>query len=103
MKIKEINEKNFKEEVLNSLLPVLVDFNADWCGPCQALKPILVGIAEERNDFKIVSVNVDDNDELASDYDVTSIPCLVVIKNGKEVNRSVGLRPKEAIIQLMEE
>ena len=103
MKIIEVNESNFENEVLNSKVPVLVDFNAEWCGPCKMLKPILDEIASSRADFKIVSVNVDDNENLAKEYGVMSIPCLVAIKNGKEVNRSIGLRSKDNIEFMMGE
>ena len=103
MKIMDVTNSNFKEEVLNSEVPVLVDFNADWCGPCKMLRPILDEIADSRADFKIVSINVDDNEELAKEYGVMSIPCLVAIKDGKEVNRSVGLRPKDDIESMMGE
>ena len=98
----EIHDNNFESEVLNSDLPVLVDFNAGWCGPCRALKPIVEELSEEHPEFKFVSVDVDEMDELAEDNDVSSIPCLVVYKNGEEVARNVGLIPKEAIIELLE-
>ena len=97
----EINNDNFKSEVLDQGL-VLVDFNADWCGPCQMLKPVLEEINNERN-TKIVSVNVDDNMELAREYGVMTIPCLVLFKDGKEIKRSVGLKSKDDIISMMEE
>lgn len=103
MKIVEINKLNFDEEVLKSDVPVLVDFNADWCGPCRMLRPILDELSEERSEYKIASVNIDEEDELAEKYDVSSIPCLVAFKNGKEVKRSIGLRPKETIESMMEE
>ena len=97
----EINNDNFKSEVLDQGL-VLVDFNADWCGPCQMLKPVLEEINNERN-TKIVSVNVDDNMDLAREYGVMTIPCLVLFKDGKEIKRSVGLKSKDDIISMMEE
>lgn len=103
MKIVEVNSNNFEEEVLKSAVPVLVDFNADWCGPCRMLRPILEELASDRAEYKIVSINIDEEDELAEKYDVSSIPCLVVFKNGKEVNRSIGLKPKDAITSMMEE
>ena len=103
MKIVEINKDTFENEVLKSDIPVLVDFNADWCGPCMMLRPILDELSEERSDYKIVSINIDDEDELAEEYGVSSIPCLVVFKDGKEVKRSVGLRPKSDIETMMEE
>lgn len=97
----EINNDNFNKEVLEQEL-VLVDFNADWCGPCQMLKPVLDEINNERS-TKIVSVNVDDNMELAKEYGIMTIPCLILFKDGKEIKRSVGLKSKEDIISMMEE
>lgn len=97
----EINNNNFKSEVLENEL-VLVDFNADWCGPCQMLKPVLEEITSERS-TKIVSVNVDDNMELAREYGIMTIPCLILFKDGKEIKRSVGLKSKDDIISMMEE
>ena len=93
---------NFDELVLKSKKSVLVDFNADWCGPCQMLKPIIEEISEE-SDTTIVSVNIDDNDLLAESYNVQSIPCLVVFKDGKEIKRSVGLISKDEIEGLINE
>lgn len=98
----EVNEESFKDIVLESKEPVLVDFNATWCGPCKMLRPILEEIASERN-FKIASIDADENRELAKEYGVLSIPCLVVIKDGKEIKRSVGLKSKDDIISMMEE
>ena len=103
MKIVEVTKENFDSEVLKSDIPVLVDFNAEWCGPCRMLRPILDELSLERSDYKIVSINIDDEDELAEEYGVFSIPCLVAFKDGKEVNRSIGLKPKDAIEEMMEE
>ncbi len=103
MAVMEITKDNFEAEVLKSEVPVLADFNADWCGPCKSMRPMLDELAKENTSYKIVSINIDDEDELAEDYDVASIPCLVVFKDGKEVNRSIGLIPKDAIAALMEE
>ena len=103
MAVKEVTTANFKEEVLNSSVPVLVDFNADWCGPCRAMKPLLDELSENNEKYKIVSVNIDDEDELAENYDVSSIPCLVLFEAGKEVKRSVGLIPKDAIAAFAED
>ncbi len=100
MKVKEINKENFNEEVLNSKGVVLVDFYANWCGPCKMLRPILEEVAKDST-VKIVSINIDDAEELASSYHVFSIPCLVLLENGKEINRSVGFRPKEEIEELI--
>ena len=102
MKVIDINN-NFKEEVLDSTKKVLVDFNAEWCGPCRMIAPVLEKIAEENDNIKIVSVNVDNNNELAREYNVFSIPCLVVIKDGKEINRSVGLISKKELEELIGE
>ena len=101
MKVIEVNEDNFQEEVLNSNTKVLIDFNAEWCGPCKMLRPILDKYAEEHENTKIVSINVDNNSELAKKYNVFSIPCLVLIKDKEEINRSVGLVSIEDIYKLI--
>lgn len=101
MSVIEVNKGNFEAEVLKSDVPVLADFNAGWCGPCRAMKPMLDELAEN-SAYKIVSIDIDEEDELAEEYDVSSIPCLVVFKGGEEVNRSVGLIPKDAIVDLVE-
>lgn len=103
MKIVEVNNNNFEKEVLNSKETVLVDFNADWCGPCRLLKPSLEELANEKDNVKIVSINIDDEYELAEQYGVQSIPCLVLFKNGKEEKRNVGLISKDEIISLIGE
>ena len=103
MKIVEVNNNNFEKEVLNSKETVLVDFNADWCGPCRMLKPSLEELANEKDNVKIVSINIDDEYELAEQYGVQSIPCLVLFKNGKEEKRNVGLISKDEIISLIGE
>lgn len=97
MKVIDIKEENFKDIVLNNEKRVLVDFNADWCGPCKMLRPILDEIAKTNDDVEIVSINIDDNEELAKEYGVMSIPCLVLFEKGKEIDRSVGLIPKKKI------
>ena len=91
MEVITVTKENFEEEVLKSSLPVLIDFNADWCGPCRMIRPMIDDIASNNDNIKIVSINIDDEDELADKYEVSSIPCLVLIKDGKEVNRNVGL------------
>ena len=97
--IKEIkSEKEFKENVLDSTDAVLVDFNATWCGPCKMQRPILENLSK---DYKIVSVDTDENEELAYQYKVMSIPCTVLIKDGKEVKRMVGLHSEEDIKEFM--
>ncbi len=101
MAIQEIMSADFEEVVLKSEKPVLVDFNATWCGPCRMLKPILETVAAERSDVTVVGVDIDENDDLAEEYGVFSIPCLVLFKDGAEADRSVGLVPKEAIENLL--
>ena len=97
MEVITVTKDNFEEEVLKSSLPVLIDFNADWCGPCRMIRPMLDDIASNNDNIKIVSINIDDEDELADKYEVSSIPCLVLIKDGKEVNRNVGLITKDQL------
>ena len=96
-----LNESNFEEEVVKSEVPVLVDFWASWCGPCKMLSPLVEEVAEEADGFKVGSINVDDEMDLASKYEISSIPCLIVFKNGEEANRSVGVVPKERILELI--
>ena len=102
MKIIEGTADNFEVEVLGAKVPVLVDFNATWCPPCQALHPILDELAEESDAYKIVTVDVDDEAALASAYGVSSIPCLVFFRDGKEYDRRVGLQPKKRLMKILE-
>ena len=102
MKIIEGTADNFEAEVLDAKVPVLVDFNATWCPPCQALHPILDELAEESDAYKIVTVDVDDEATLAGAYGVSSIPCLVFFRDGKEYDRRVGLQPKKRLIKILE-
>ncbi|MDO4220022.1 MAG: thioredoxin [Candidatus Saccharibacteria bacterium] len=92
---------NFQKEVLESELPVLVDFNATWCPPCQALHPILEEIANEGGDFKIVAVDIDDEEELAEKFNISSIPCLILFNDGVEVDRKIGLQPKKRLQKML--
>ncbi len=97
MSVIKISKDNFSKEVLNSGKPVLLDFYADWCGPCQMVGPIVAEIAQERDDVKVGKINVDEEPELTAEFQVMSIPMLVVIKDGKLVNKVVGFRPKADI------
>jgi thioredoxin 1 len=97
MAIIEGTSDNFEKEVLESKGKVLVDFNADWCGPCQILEPILEEFADENKDIKVISVNIDDEGILAEKYEVSSIPCLVLFEDGEEIRRTVGAMPKAKI------
>lgn len=97
MAVKEVTGASFETEVINSQIPVVADFYADWCGPCKMLRPILDEIAEEREDIKVVSINIDNERELADEFDISSIPCVILFKDGVGVNRSIGLVPKDAI------
>ena len=101
MSVITINKNNFREEVLCSDKPVLLDFWASWCGPCRMVSPIVDEIAAERSDIKVGKINVDEQPELAAQFGVMSIPTLVVIKNGKVVNQAVGARPKEQILAML--
>ena len=96
-----IDKNNFQREVMNSDKPVLLDFWAPWCGPCRMVSPIVDEIAAERGDIKVGKVNVDEQPELAGQFGVMSIPTLVVMKNGKIVNRAMGARPKSAILAML--
>ena len=96
-----INKSNFQNEVMNSDKPVLLDFWAPWCGPCRMVVPIVEEIARERSDIKVGKINVDENPELAGQFGVMSIPTLVVMKNGKIVNQSMGAKPKSAILAML--
>ena len=100
MSVINITKNNFAEEVLNSDKPVLLDFWASWCGPCRMVSPIIDEIADERADIKVGKINVDEQPELAAEFKVMSIPTLVVMKDGKIVNQSVGAKPKNQILEM---
>ena len=100
MEIK-LSSENFEKEVLKSEKPVLVDFYADWCGPCNAMTPVIEELATELDGkAKVGKINVDENSDIAVDYNVMSIPTLIIFQNGKEEKRLVGLRDKEELLNL---
>ena len=101
MAVLEVTGATFEKEVLQSDRPVLADFYSNWCGPCKMLRPILEEISDDRQDVKVVSINIDEEDELAEQFDVSAIPCVVLIKDGMEADRSVGLKPREALEELL--
>ena len=101
MSVKKINYANF-EEIKNSDKPVLLDFYADWFGPCRMVSPIVDEIAEERRDIIVGKINVDEEPDLAGEFGVFSIPTLVVMKNGEIVNQATGARPKAQILAMLE-
>ena len=101
MAVITITNENFEAEVLKADKPVLLDFWASWCGPCKMLSPIVDQIAEEHDEIKVGKINVDDQPDLAQQFRVMSIPTLVVMKNGEVAATSVGLQPKQAILELV--
>ena len=101
MKPIEITNENFEREVIGSDKPVLIVFWAEWCGPCRMLSPVIDGIAEERDDVKFVKINVDECEELAAQFDVMSIPMLVVMDKGEVKTTSVGYIPREKVLELL--
>lgn len=101
MSVLKVNKDNFNS-VKSSDKPVLLDFYADWCGPCRMVSPLVDEIAEENENILVGKINVDDDPELAQSFGVVSIPMLVVMKNGKVVNSSVGARPKEQILAMLD-
>lgn len=101
MSVIHITKDNFQEEVMSSTKPVLVDFWAAWCGPCRMVSPILDEIAKEREDIKVCKINVDEEQELAGQFGVMSIPTLMVVKDGQVVSQSAGARPKAQILAML--
>ncbi len=102
MSVISLNEKNFEEEVLKSEKPVFIDFWASWCGPCRMMSPVVDELAEEMGDsVKVCKINIDEENNLAVKYNVMSIPTFIILKNGKEVNRSVGVQDKEELKNML--
>jgi len=97
----KLTKENFQEEVMNSDKPVLLDFWADWCGPCRRVGPALEEIAAERPDIKVGKINVDEQPELAAQFQIMSIPALMVVRGGQVVNSAVGAMPKKQILDLL--
>ena len=96
-----VNKNNFRQEVLESEKPVLLDFWAAWCGPCRMVLPIVEEIAKENPDIKVCKINVDEEQELASQFRVMTIPSLFVMKNGQIIRQSVGAKPKQQILEML--
>lgn len=103
MKPIKLTTENFESEVKNSDKPVLIDFYADWCGPCKMLSPVIEQLAEEFQSAKICKINVDEQSQIASAFGVMSIPTVVVIKNGKMSKKSVGYQSKDKLIKMLNE
>lgn len=101
MSVIKVNNDNFEQEVLQSQETVLVDFYANWCGPCKMLSPIVDEVAEEVSNVKVCKVNIDEARNVAMQYEIMSIPTLLVFKNGKVVNRSLGFIKKEEVLKLI--
>ena len=101
MSVIKISKENFASEVLNSDKPVLLDFYADWCGPCRMVGPIVSEISDVRSDVKVGKINVDEQSELAAQFQVMSIPTMVLLKEGKVVDTTIGAQPKEDIAKFV--
>lgn len=101
MSVTIITKDNFQSEVMESKIPVLLDFYADWCGPCKMVSPIVENISKENDNVKVVKINVDNEPSIAQSFGVSSIPTLLVIKNGKVTNKAVGYRGKNEILAMI--
>lgn len=102
MAVIKINQQNFKDEILSSKGIAIVDFYADWCGPCKMVAPILAEISEENHGIKVGKINVDEAPFLSSQLGVESIPTIIAFRDGKEINRIIGYRPKDDILSIIE-
>ena len=98
---KVFTKENFDREVLNSEVPVMVDFFASWCGPCKMMGPVIDKISEEATDFKVGKIDIDEQPELAAKYGIMSIPTVMVFKEGKPVNVSMGLKTKRSLMKMV--
>lgn len=101
MSVVKLNKNNFENEVMKSDKKVLIDFYADWCGPCRMVSPIVDEIANEHPEYKVCKVNVDEETELAASFEVMSIPSLFVMEKGKIINQSMGAKPKAQILAML--
>lgn len=102
MAVIKLTKQNFEQEVMQSDKPVLIDFYADWCGPCQTMGPVIEEISNETAKAKVCKINVDEEMELAQKYGVMSIPTFIVIKNGEQVARNMGAQPKSAVLAMLD-
>lgn len=101
MSVVHLNKDNFESEVINSEVPVLVDFWAMWCGPCRMLAPTIEELSEELTNVKVCKLDVDENPELSDKYGITNIPCLMVFKGGDVVKTAIGVQPKEVLKEMV--